>query len=61
MQTKLAMFEYLFASSFHNAFLCYLTTNYFLHIKRANHNPLIGKLHNAMSLRNQEYYGHTKL
>ena len=23
-----------------------------------NHNPLIGKLHNAMSLRNQEYYGH---
>jgi hypothetical protein len=25
MQTKLAMFEYLFASSFHNAFLCYLT------------------------------------
>ena len=23
-----------------------------------NHNPLIGKLHNAMSLSNQEYYGH---
>jgi hypothetical protein len=23
-----------------------------------NHNPLIGKLHNAMSLRNQEYYGY---
>jgi hypothetical protein len=22
-----------------------------------NHNPLIGKLHNAISLRNQEYYG----
>ena len=22
------------------------------------HNPLIGKLHNAMSLRNKEYYGH---
>jgi hypothetical protein len=21
--------------------------------------PLIGKLHNAISLRNQEYYGHT--
>jgi hypothetical protein len=34
------------------------TTNYFLHIKFASYNPLIGKLHNAMSLREQEYYGH---
>ena len=32
MQTKLAMFEYLFASSFHNAFLYDLTQKIYSHI-----------------------------
>jgi phosphohistidine phosphatase SixA len=45
MQTNLAMFECLKLQALSNLLLL-------------NHNPLIGKLHNAISLRNQEYYGH---
>jgi hypothetical protein len=46
MQTKLAMFEYLKLQAF------------IMHFCMIRLRKYIRTLHNAMSLRNQEYYGH---
>jgi hypothetical protein len=62
---------YLHCRKIHNLFVRALETGRKVHERKLSslmkknegklqirHNPLIGKLHNAISLRNQEYYGH---
>jgi hypothetical protein len=65
MQTNLAMFECLKLQAFimHYELICievYVesppTIFFISNLLLLNHNPLIGKLHNTISLRNQEYY-----
>jgi hypothetical protein len=45
MQTKLAMFEYVFASSFHNAFLYDLTQKIYWHITRNSQQYQVNIVH----------------